>query len=70
MFWVELMIQYLLSLLVGFIHGNISVNCMVASLGFLLLSCMHGSIWIYQLLPELLVQTCSEVLMFLLEAFV
>jgi len=66
------MIQYLLSfLLVGFIRGNISVNCMVASLGFLLLSCMHGSIWIYQLLPELLVvETCSEVLIFLLEGFV
>jgi hypothetical protein len=66
------MIQYLLSFLpVGFIHGNISVNCMVASLGFLLPSCMHGSIWMYQLLPELLVvETWSEELIFLLEGFV
>jgi len=53
------MVQYLLSLLVGFIRGNISVNCTVASLKFLLPSCMHGSIWICQLLPELLVvETC------------
>ena len=53
------MIKYLLLfLLVGFIHENISVNCMVASLKFLLPSCMH-SIRIYQLLPEILVvETC------------
>jgi hypothetical protein len=51
---------YLLSFLqVGFIRGNISLNCLVDSLKFLLSSYMHGSIWIYQLLAELLVvETC------------